>query len=62
MDRGIKIVMFIFVGALIVLILTHARGFATAVTAVGGQVAGFASGLSGQGFTNAGQGINRPHG
>jgi hypothetical protein len=62
MDKGIKIIMFIFIGALIVLVITHAKGFSTAVTAVGGQVAGFASGLSGQGFTNLGQGINRPHG
>jgi len=47
---AIKVVLFIFMGALIVLVLTHAQGFSTAVTAVGGQVSNIAGGLSGQGF------------
>lgn len=38
MDKFIKIIMFIFVGALVVLIVTHAAGFSTAVQSVGGQV------------------------
>lgn len=50
MNNVVKIIMFVFVGALIVLVLTHAKGFSTAVTAVGGQVGNFAAGLSGAGF------------
>lgn len=50
MNAAVKVVMFIFVGALIVLVITHAKGFSSAVTAVGGQVGNFAAGLSGAGF------------
>jgi hypothetical protein len=46
-EDGLHLVMWIFVGALIVLIVTHASGFATAVTAVGGQVTNDASLLAG---------------
>jgi hypothetical protein len=49
-----KIVLFIFIGALIVLVITHAAGFSTAVTAVGGQVTNIGAGLSGQGFPTYG--------
>jgi hypothetical protein len=35
-------------GALLVLVVTHAAGFATAVSAVGGQVTNDATLLSGQ--------------
>lgn len=42
-----RIIMWIFMGALVVLIVTHASGFATAVTAVGGQVTNDASLLAG---------------
>lgn len=38
MKDGIHLVLWVFIGALIVLVVTHAQGFATAVTAVGGQV------------------------
>ncbi len=32
------LIMWLFIGALCVLVLTHAAGFATATTAVGGQL------------------------
>lgn len=44
----IHLIMWVFVGALIVLVITHAGGFATAVNAVGGQVTNDATLLSGQ--------------
>jgi hypothetical protein len=31
-------ILWLFVGALVVLVVTHATGFATATTAVGGQI------------------------
>ncbi len=34
----VHLVMWVFIGALIVLVVTHATGFASAVGAVGGQV------------------------
>jgi hypothetical protein len=43
----VHLVMWIFVGALCVLIVTHASGFSTSVTAVGGQVTNDASLLAG---------------
>ena len=46
-EDGLHLVMWIFVGALVVLVVTHASGFATAVTAVGGQVTNDASLLAG---------------
>lgn len=49
-DTIVKVVLFVFMGALFVLILTHAAGFSTAVTAVGGQVSNFSAGLSGSGW------------
>lgn len=49
MDKIVHLILFIFVGAIVVLIITHARGFATAVNAVGGQVTNDASLLAGQG-------------
>lgn len=54
MSQAVKIIMFIFVGAIIVLVLTHASGFSTAVTAIGGQVSGIGQGLSGQGWPQSG--------
>jgi hypothetical protein len=48
----LHLVMWVFVGALVVLIVTHASGFATAVNAVGGQVTNDAKLLSGA------QGVN----
>lgn len=47
MDKIVHLIMWIFVGALVVLIVTHASGFSTAVTAVGGQVTNDASLLAG---------------
>ena len=47
MDRIVHLVMWVFVGALVVLVVTHASGFATAVSAVGGQVTNDASLLAG---------------
>lgn len=47
MDKITHLIMWIFVGALAVLVVTHASGFATAVNAVGGQVTNDASLLAG---------------
>jgi hypothetical protein len=47
MDKIVHLIMWIFVGALVVLVVTHAAGFSTAVTAVGGQVTDDASLLAG---------------
>lgn len=47
MKTATTLIMWIFVGALLVLVVTHAAGFATAVTAVGGQVTNDASLLAG---------------
>jgi hypothetical protein len=46
-EEGLHLVLWIFVGALCVLVITHASGFSTAVTAVGGQVTNDASLLAG---------------
>ena len=50
------IILWIFIGALVVLIVTHAPGFSTATTAVGGQVTNDASLLAG--YTPAGSSPN----
>lgn len=47
MDKIVHLIMWVFVGALVVLVVTHAAGFSTAVTAVGGQVTNDASLLAG---------------
>jgi len=47
MDKIVHLVLWVFVGALVVLIVTHASGFATAVSAVGGQVTNDAALLAG---------------
>lgn len=47
MDKMVHLVLWIFIGALCVLVVTHASGFATAVNAVGGQVTNDASLLAG---------------
>lgn len=47
MDKIVHLIMWVFVGALVVLVVTHAQGFSTAVTAVGGQVTNDASLLAG---------------
>jgi hypothetical protein len=46
-DKAIHLIMWVFVGAIIVLIITHASGFAQSVNAVGGQVTNDASLLAG---------------
>lgn len=46
-DTFVKVILFFFIGALVVLVVTHATGFATAVTATGGQVANMGALLSG---------------
>jgi hypothetical protein len=48
-DKIVHLVLWLFVGSLVVLIVTHASGFATAVNAVGGQVTNDASLLAGYG-------------
>ena len=52
MDKAIRVIMWIFMGALVVLIVTHAIGFATAVSAVGGQITNDASLLAGYDVSN----------
>lgn len=47
MKDAVHFVMWLFIGALVVLIVTHAAGFATAVNAVGGQLTNDAYLLSG---------------
>lgn len=54
MDKIVHLIMWIFIGALVVLIVTHASGFSTAVTAVGGQVTSDASLLAGYAPAQAG--------
>lgn len=49
MQQITHLVLWLFMGALVVLVVTHAGGFATAVTAVGGQVTNDASLLTGAG-------------
>lgn len=49
MEKVVHLILFVFVGALIVLIVTNAKSFATAVTAVGGQVTNDAALLAGYG-------------
>jgi hypothetical protein len=46
-------ILWLFVGSLVVLVVTHATGFSTAVTAVGGQLTNDAYLLSG-GASNVG--------
>jgi len=45
--------MWFFMGAILVLIVTHAPGFAQATTAVGGQLQGMGTILTGTNVTNA---------
>lgn len=52
------LIMWLFIGALCVLVLTHASGFATATSAVGGQLTNDAYLLSGG--ATSGQGGGAP--
>lgn len=47
MKTAVHIILWIFIGALVVLVLTHASGFSKATSAVGGQVTNDAYLLSG---------------
>lgn len=47
----IHLVLWVFVGAILVLIIKNAKGFATAVNAVGGQITNDASLLAGNNVT-----------
>lgn len=47
MKDVVHIILWVFIGALVVLVVTHAAGFATSVTAVGGQVTNDAALLAG---------------
>jgi hypothetical protein len=47
MDKIVHLIMWIFVGALVVLIIKNAKSFATAVNAVGGQITTDATLLTG---------------
>lgn len=49
MNNVMHLVQWLFMGALVVLIVTHAAGFSSAVNAVGGQLTNDARLLSGQG-------------
>lgn len=53
MKSATEIVMWFFMGAILVLIVTHAPGFAQATTAVGGQLQGMGTILTGTNVTNA---------
>jgi hypothetical protein len=55
MDKAVHLIMWVFMGALMVLVVTHAKGFATAVSAVGGQVTNDASLLAGYAPAQSGQ-------
>lgn len=59
MDKIVHVIMWLFVGALLVLVVTHAQGFATAVTAVGGQVTNDASLLAGYKPTQSNSGVGK---
>ena len=52
MDKVIKIILWIFMGAILVLIVTHSVGFSQAVSSVGGQVTNDASLLAGYDVSN----------
>jgi hypothetical protein len=54
-DKAIHLVMWVFIGALVVLIVTHAAGFSQSVNAVGGQVTNDASLLAGYAPATSGQ-------
>lgn len=49
MDKIVHLILWLFVGALCVLIVKNAKGFATAVNAVGGQITNDAALLTGAG-------------
>ncbi len=52
MQTVTHLILWLFMGALLVLVVTHSKGFATSVTAVGGQVTNDASLLTGSNTTS----------
>ena len=57
MKDTVHFVMWLFIGALVVLVVTHASGFATATNAVGGQLTNDAFLLSGGATTTNAKGV-----
>lgn len=53
MDKAIKVLLWFFVGSLVVLVVTHAPGFAQAVQSVGGEVNTLGTTLTGANVGNA---------
>lgn len=53
MKSVMEIVLWFFLGSMLVLVVTHAPGFAQAVTAVGGEVNQMGTTLTGTNVTNA---------
>lgn len=51
MGEAVKLIQWLFLGALLVLVVMHASNFATAVSAVGGQVTNDAKLLTGADVT-----------
>lgn len=49
MQTAVHLILWLFTGALLVLVVTHAGSFSTAVNAVGGQVTNDAKLLAGEG-------------
>lgn len=47
MEKIVHLILWLFVGALVVLVVKNAKGFATAVNAVGGQITNDANLLAG---------------
>lgn len=63
MNQIVHVILWIFIGALVVLVVTHASGFASATNAVGGQVTNDAyllSGSASRGGAAAGVNANPP--
>lgn len=53
MDKAIKVLLWFFMGCLVVLVVTHAPGFAQAVQAVGGETNALGTTLTGTNVSNA---------
>lgn len=53
MDAAVKVILWFFMGALVVLVVTHAPGFAQAVQAVGGETNQLGVTLTGANVNNA---------
>jgi hypothetical protein len=59
MQSAVKVLMFIFIGALVVLIITHAKGSSSVFTTIGGQVDNTANILAGTGAAGSGSGSTK---